>query len=293
MKMNMWFLFALAFALITSITTIVAKKIMQDTGEYLYILLTTVFTLPFLFLIVIYFYEIPQFDKTFLLVLAASTSLDVLAAIFAYRAIKITEVSLIAPMAAFNPVFTTGVSFIALGEKIGVRGIIGILTVCVGAYVLQISKRQKGWLSPIRTLLVNKGVQLSLIAYFIWAITPIFQKTAILHTTPQVPPFASLVGTVGLGIAFVPIVAKLSKRPVFFAKRYLKLFILLGVLGATATASAFIAFSQAQLGFVTSIFKLSIVFTVIFGWLFLKEKNIRDKILGSTIMLAGVILLAT
>lgn len=289
----MWFLFALTFAVITSITTIVAKKIMQDTGEYLYIWLTTLFTLPFLFFIVVYFYQIPNFDRTFLLALVASVSLDVFAAIFAYKAIKITEVSLIAPMAAFNPVFTTGISFIILGENIAVKGIMGILIVCIGAYVLQISKRQKGWFSPIRTLLANKGVQLSLIAYFIWAITPIFQKTAILHTTPQVPPFASLVGTVGLGIVFTPIVAKFSNKPIFFVKHYLKLFILLGVLSAVAAASAFIAFSQTQLGFATSVFKLSIVFTVIFGWLFFKEKNLKDKILGSTIMLTGVILLAT
>lgn len=288
----MWFPLALTFALITSVSAIIAKKVMQETGEYLYLWLTTLFTLPFLVFLIIYFYQIPQVDKTFFLAISASLTLDVFAAIFAYRAIKISEISLIAPIAAFNPVFTAVVSSITLGEIIGVKGVAGILLICIGAYLLQISKRERGWLAPFKSLLLNKGVRLSLVAYFLWAITPVFQKTAILHTTPQVPPFVSLAGTIGMAVIFAPIVAKFSKKPVFFTKRYLKLFIILGILGAVGSAAAFIAFAQAQLGLVTAVFKLSMIFTVLLGWLFFKEKNIQDRLLGSSVMLAGVALLA-
>lgn len=289
----MWFPLALTFALITSVAVIIAKRVMRETGEYLYLWLTTLFTLPFLFFIVIYFYQIPQVDKTFFLAISASLTLDVFAAIFAYRAIKISEISLIAPIAAFNPVFTAIVSSITLGEIIGIKSVAGISLICIGAYLLQISKRERGWLAPFKSLLTNKGVQLSLVAYFLWAITPVFQKTAILHTTPQVPPFVSLAGIVGMAVIFAPIAAKFSTKPVFFVKRYLKLFVILGILGSVGSAAAFIAFSQAQLGLVTAVFKLSIIFTVILGWIFFKERNIKDRLLGSSVMLTGVVLLAS
>lgn len=289
----MWFFFALTFAATSSLGVILAKRIMRGMDEYLYLWLGGIFTIPFLFLIIIYFYQIPRIDNVFLFVISVSILLDVLAAIFAYRAIRISEVSLVAPISAFNPVFTAIISLIVLGEAVNLRGWAGILLVCVGAYILQLSKKQKGLFYPIKTLLTHKGVVLSLIAYFIWAITPIFQKTAILHTSPQVPPFASFAGMLGTNIIFGLIAAKFSKIQFSVIKNFLPLLLFVGVLGGVGQASAFIAFSLTNLGFATSIFKLSMIFTVILGSLFFRERDIKDRLLGSIVMLIGVIFLAT
>ena len=157
----------------------------------------------------------------------------------------------------------------------------------------KLSKSKKGIFGPIKALAKHRGVQLSLLAYLLWAISPTFEKTAIFHTVPQVPPFAPLVGMIGAIVIYTPLVAKLSKKPVVILKRYLKLFVLSGFIGGIGMAAAFIAFSLANLGFVTAVFKLSMIFTVILGWLFFKEKDIKDRLLGSAVMLAGVILLVT
>lgn len=53
------------------------------------------------------------------------------------------------------------------------------------------------------------------------------------------------------------------------------------------------AFSLTKLGYATAIFTLSMPFTVILGWLFFKEKDIKARFLGSVVMLIGVILLVT
>lgn len=297
----MWFIFALTFALTNTFSVIIAKRVMKEASEYLYLWLVGFFTIPFLLLIVIFFFQIPQVDKTFILAVLASIILDVFAAIFAYRAIKISEISLVAPISAFNPVFTSFIALIFLREVINLRSWIGIILICVGAYILQLSKKEKGlfysktnFVYPIKTLLTHKGVMLSLVAYFIWAITPIFQKTAILHTTPTVPPFVSLTGMAGTNIIFGLMVMKSYPTNIFkITKKFLPLLILVGVLGGVGQAAAFMAFSQGSLGFVTAIFKLSMIFTVIFGWFFFKEKNIQDRLLGSLVMLGGVIFLAT
>lgn len=289
----MWFFFALTFALASSFGVIIAKKVMKETGEYLYLAVASLFTIPFLFLVIYYFYEVPRIDAVFIRSVLISSTIGIFAAIFAYRAIKISEISLISTISAFNPVFTTLISFVVLGEIVSTKRGIGIIIICLGAYLLELSKANGDFLKPVKALLTNKGVQLSLVAYFLWAVTPIFEKTAILHTFPQTPPFVALVGIITTGTVFLILSLKNSK--VYFKKvrKFIPLFFLSGVLGGVGLTSAMLAFSLTNLGLATAIFKLSMIFTVIFGWLFFKEQNIKDRLLGSAVMLGGVLLLVT
>lgn len=295
----MWFFFALIFAFTSSISSfLIAKRVMKEMDEYLYLALSGIFTVPFLFLIVVYFYQIPQIDITFILAILASVTIGIFAAIFAYRAIRISEISLVSPISAFNPVFTALIAFIILREAITLEGSFGILLICAGAYLLELSKANGDFFKPIKSLLTNKGVQLSFVAYFIWAVTPIFEKTAIFHTTPQVPPFVSLVGLSFSTLIFMIINVyrsrkSLSKNNINKVKKFIPIFIAVGILGALGHASAMVAFSLGNLGLVTSMFKLSMIFAVVWGWLFFKEQNIKNRIVGSLVMLVGVILLAT
>lgn len=287
----MWFPFALVFALTTSISVIIAKRIMREVDEYLYLAFASFFTVPFLLLSVIYFYEIPSVDLIFIRSMLASSAIGVVAAIFAYRAIKISEISLVSPISAFNPVFTTLISFAVLGEIVSARQGFGIIIICLGAYLLEVSKASGDFLRPIKALLISKGVQLSFIAYSLWAVTPIFEKIAILHTFPQTPPFMALVGIIVTGTVFFALSLRYSRGYFERVKKFVPLFLISGVLGGIGLTSAMLAFSLTNLGFATAIFKLSIIFTVIFGWLFFRERSIRDRLLGSAVMLVGVFLL--
>ena len=291
--MNMWFLYALLFAAITAITIFLAKKIMQETGEYLYLFISNLFALPFLFILILTFYQIPKVDNTFWINTLIAMLLGVIGGILAYKAIRIEDISLVSPIAAFNPVFTALIALIFLNETIIPRGWLGIALICAGAYLLEISKSKEGIFKPLSALFTNRGVQLSFIAYFLWAITPIFQKTAIFHTYPQVPPYTSFIGMIGSVVLLSAICKNSLSKAVKFTKKYLALFLLLGILGGIGQAAAMLAFASANLGFATAVFKLSIIFIVIVGWIFLKEKNIKDRLIGSSVMLGGVLLLVT
>lgn len=287
----MWFPYALFFALITSLTSyLIAKRVMRELDEYMYLAVGNLFAIPFLFIIVIFFYQIPSIDIIFLKSIGISIVLGSIAAILAFRAIRISEVSLVSPISAFNPIFTAIISFFVLGEKFGFKGFLGILLICGGTYFLGISKDSENFLKPVINLIKHKGVQLSFIAFFLWAITPIFEKTAILHTTPQVPPFISLIGLSFSALIYVLIATVRSRNQISKVKKYIPLFLLGGFLGSLGQASAMIAFSTGNLGFVTAVFKLSMIFTIIIGWIFFKE-NIKARLLGGIIMLAGVFLL--
>lgn len=289
----MWFIYALTFALLSSLGTIIAKKILRKADVYSGLWLHNLFTIPFLFVIILIFFRIPRVDQSFSFSVACSIGLDVIAALLAYKALKMSEISLVNPISSFNPVFTTLISYFALGEKIPLQGIAGILLIVIGAYLLQITKIKQGFFAPFKALLTHKGVRYSLIAYFIWAITPIFQKNAILHTTPQVPPFVSLAGLLGVTLVYTPLVKKHSRNILSITKSFLGLFILGGLMASLGQTFAYLAFSLTNLGIATAVFKLSMIFTVVFGWIFFKEHNIKERLLGSFVMLLGISLLVT
>lgn len=290
--LTMWFFYALSFALITSISLPIAKKVMQEMDEYLYLWVTGLVTIPSLFFIVIYFYQIPRIDNIFILATLATIGLDGVAGVLAYRAIKITDLSLVGPISAFNPVFTALISFFILGEVINFRGVSGIILVCFGAYLLQVSKT-KNLLDPLIKLLGSKGVQFSFLAYLIWATTPILQKTAIFHTHPQVPPFASLAGFLGTSLIFGGLSLKFSKQYFGKIKKFIPVILTVGIISALAQAAAFIAFSSTNLGLATAVFKTSILFSVLWGWLFFNESGIKSRLMGSVVMLLGIMMLTS
>ena len=70
-----------------------------------------------------------------------------------------------------------------------------------------------------------------------------------------------------------------------------KLFAINGVGVAFSQAAAYAAMALVFVGYATSIFRLSSLFTILLGWFFLKEKNIKEKLLGALVMVLGAILL--
>jgi len=289
----MWFVYALVFAVTSSFSVLVAKKIMRNVDQYTCLLFSSIFTFPFLLTLSLLFYKVPKIDGPFWFSVVVGTAISVSASILAYKAIRESEISLVNPISAFNPVFTAIISFFTLGERIDLRDMGGILLVVTGAYFLQLSKSKRNVLAPFKALLTHNGVRLSFVAYFLWAITPTFEKTAIFHTFPQNPPFAALAGQVMAIAIFAPLVLRLSKKPLEGVRASWKMFLVIGLLGGVGVTSAFIAYSLSPLGVVTAVFKLSMIIVPILGWLFFKEKDIKERILGSLIMLLGVILLVT
>lgn len=287
----MWFFYALAFAVISSFSVIVAKKVMQSVDHLTYLLIVSILTVPLLLLASFVSFGIPVVDKTFWLVIIADAAISTAGGILAYKAIRESEVSLVNPISAFNPVFTAAIAFFVLGEAVGVKGFLGIVAVVAGAYTLQISKSKEGFFEPIKAMVTHKGVQLSFAAYFLWAITPSLEKTAIFHTFPQNPSFAAFAGKVLSILIYIPIVLAKERTPFKIVVANWKLILLDGLLGGLGITAAFAAYSLSPLGFATAIFKLSVILVPVLGWKFFKERNIKERILGSLIMLLGVVLL--
>lgn len=288
----MWVFYALFFAIWTALQTFLTKNLTKKINPIPLLYLFFLFNIPIAFFLLFFLGGVPEVTLNFYLYIGIAGFLDTLAFVFSFVAISRSSISLIAPISSFGPVFTTLIAIFTLNEVPNPIKVVGILLIVIGAYLLNALDIKQGIFTPFKTLFSNKGVWLFLAANFIWGITPIFQKKAILETSPQVPLFASLMGMCFVLLFLTPFAFKKAIRSVKEIKANLKWFVVNGVGNAFAQAAAFTAFALVFVGYATSIFKLSTLFIIILGGVFLKEERIKERLLGACVMLLGAILLA-
>lgn len=286
-----WFWLSLYFAFWTSIGTSIFKRLTTTMDFFFLMLIDFILLLPVMSVIILLSGGFPNVSLKFYELILISSIIDILAAISALYAIKISPISLISPISSFNPVFTTIIAALIIREILSPVKLLGILIVVVGAYLLNAFDIKGGFLMPFKKLLTNRGILLFLLANLLWAVTPVFQKQAIFETNPRMPIFPSFFEAAIITLIFLPIVFIKTKNKTLQLKNNWKFFIPLTIFGPLAQWAAFTAFSVAPLGLVTSIFKLSVLFTILWGFLFFKEERIWERLLGAGVMISGTFLL--
>lgn len=287
----MWFFYALFFAFVTSFGLPLVKRVSQTISPLVILFLTNLFTIPFLILYLYVNGGIPQASGAFYTFIIFAGILDLAASLATYFALKISAVSLVSPIGSFNPVFTMLFAAFILRQIPSLIQMLGILTVVVGTYVLHISDIKHGLLKPLEKTFSDKGVQLFFLANFLWGLTPILQRQAVLATQPNSPAFAALIEFIFNTLVILPFVLGKNNNLSGTLRTYGKWFVIIGIFTAGSFIASFTAVLQANLGAVTAVFKLSTLFTILWGALFFKEERIREKLLGASIMILGTILL--
>lgn len=287
----MWFFYALVFAVATAIFLSLIKHLTKTFHPLTLIVINHFFALPCIAILILYLGGVPSVTPKFYFLMINSAVLDAVAFAALFYALSITSVSLLSPFASFNPIVTLIIASITLHEIPSFMKLLGVVTIVVGSYLLNIKDIQHGLLQPFKKLFVNKGVQLFLLANVLWGITPTFQKPAIFETQPQMALYPSFIGGVFVTLLLLPFVIKKLPSHVPLIKNNLTLFIFFGIMSAISQYAAFTAFSLAPVGYVTAIFKTSILFSILLGWLFFKEERISERLLGASVMIIGMLLL--
>jgi len=135
---------------------------------------------------------------------------------------------------------------------------------------------------------------LILLAGLLWAVTPLLEKTATRsgHTSPESPRFAAFVATALLAILLTPAVVARGRPAIGKLFLHHREWLLAALIAGSAPILGYTAFSLGFVGYVTTLFKLSTVMTVVWGVLFLKELHMAQRLPGSLVMVVGAILIA-
>ncbi|MBL4716319.1 MAG: hypothetical protein COC01_00710 [Bacteroidetes bacterium] len=286
-----WILLSVLTALFVSCKDVISKKTLQDVHYLVVALGLRLFALPFLFCL-LFFIEIPQIGENFVLVLISAGIMNIFSTILYMRALNASDLSLTIPMISFSPLLLLITSPIILGEFPSNTGVVGVLLIVTGSYVLNIKEKSKGYMQPLIGLLKQRGPRLMLIVALIWSVSSNFDKLGIQNSSPMFWTIAVITfSTLGL----IPIVmvraGKHLKQDLSASTGNIKWLVLLGLISSLTLVCQMNAIDMALVTYVISIKRSSAVFSVIFGGLIFKEKHLKDRIIGAIIMTIGVIVI--
>lgn len=279
-----WVIYALLTALSLSTVDALCKRALRRNDEYTIALVREAYALPFLAL-VLPFIEIPALDRTFWITLAILLPLEVTALLLYVRAIRVSPLSLTIPFTATTPLFILFIAFLILGEWPDLSGLIGVMLIVTGAYVLNIDKRRESLLAPLRAIGRERGSLYMLGVAFIYAITSTLGKVAIMHSSPI---FFGLFYPFTLTIS-LSVVVGVRKRTLREVVRYPFAFLTIGLFTAMMIIFHFLALSLTNVAYMISVKRTSLIFSLLYGKLLFNEEALKERLAGSLLMLAGVV----
>lgn len=283
----LWFFLSLAAAIFVATSDALSKSALKGCDEEVVAWARWGLAVPFL-LVLLPFIEIPDLDREFWLITAALVPLEIAAMIIYMKAIKISPLSLTIPFLALTPVFLIATSFFFLGELPDLSGVAGIFLIAAGAYLLNLDSYKGGIWGPFRSIVKEKGSLLMVVVALIYSITSVLGKAALLHSSTF---FFALIYPVLVAVFLFPFaIARYRQNREAINGRPI-LFIMIGFTNAVMIACHFWAISLVEVVYMISIKRTSMVFAVIYGWLFFREVNIRERLLGSGVMAAGAALI--
>lgn len=277
-----------AFSLATS--DALTKKALADSNEYIVAWFRLLFSVPLLVILLI-FIPVPELDAGFYRAFVLSLPLEILAMVLYIKALRISPLSLTLPFLSLTPVFLIFVSYFILGEKISLKGGIGIMFLAAGSFTLNLHEMRNGILGPFRAIARERGSVLMILVAFIYGITSSLGKMAIEHSSPL---FFGATYFIVLTIIFSPIALVMGRDIKNFVKekRYKGLFFP-GLFYSVMIAAHMTAISLTKVAYMISLKRTSLIVGVIYGYFFFKEKNIRERLTGALFMFTGFVMIVT
>ncbi len=282
-----WFLLSLATAMAVASCDACLKKWFSHLTPIEMTLLPLIYSLPLIGLSILWV-DIPKLTPAFYILFAVSMPLTLIPMVLYMKAIKISPMSLTVPYLAFTPVFIIGTGYLLLGEQVDKWGIVGITTVCIGGYVLNIDPEDKSLFAPLLAVFKETGSWLMLIVSFIFSLSAVVGKMAILHSSPLFFQTTFFI-TLTLTMVFILSLFRKIRIQSFLETPYKSS--LAGLLMAVHILCHGFAISMTKAAYMMSIKRLSIVFGVIYGGLVFHEENIRTRLAGAGMMLIGAAVL--
>jgi len=277
-----WALLALLGAFCNAAYFAGVKKFLHNVNQYV-LISGVLLSSSIMLLLISLFRGIPILGEGFYTAVLCTASLNFLAILLYLKALQKIDLSLAMPMLSFTPVFLVLTSFLLLNEVPTLGGLIGIILIVAGAYILNLNKN--GFLSPFKELFKNRYMGYMLLVAFIYSLSSNFDKMVV---TSSDAFFGSGVIYMITGIAFFIIALVKTNNTLREYWRSGNKLILLGAITVGEAAAVNTALSLQIVPYVISLKRVSILFSVFFGGMLFHEKKMLQRSIGALIMVSGV-----
>ncbi|MCK4463056.1 MAG: DMT family transporter [Candidatus Omnitrophica bacterium] len=286
----MWFTLSLFCAFFTATTAALTKILIKDNDEFLIGWLRYLICLP-LFAILFVIAPKPRLDFAFWKNVFILLPLELGAFLLFLKSIKISPLSLTFPFLGLTPVFSILAAYLFLGERVNHQGVAGIMLIAIGAYLLNADLIKKGVLEPIKKVYTEKGSMLMIMVAFIYSITSILGKKGVLLSSPTLFPLVYYPIFLVVYTIFIFFWLKRNNLNLKLNKFYFLILILSSLSFVLGIMFHFKAISMIEVPYMISVKRMSLLFSVLYGAIIFKEKNIRYRLIGASVMVAGVLVL--
>lgn len=280
----MWLFFALGSAFFAGITAVLAKIGIENVNSTLATALRTVVVLAFSWLMVFVVGSqggIAQISGTTLLFLVLSGLSTGASWLCYFKALQLGDVNKVAPIDKSSTVLTILLAFIFLGEPVSIPQALGVVGIGVGT-LLMIAKKEvedgkphsKAWL-----------VYAFLSAVFA-SLTSIFGKIGVENVESNLGTAIRTIVVLVMAWVMVFVTGEQKGIRSIGKKSWVFLF-LSGITTGLSWLCYYRALQDGPASVVVPIDKLSILVTILFSGLVLKETLSRKAALGLVLILAG------
>ena len=284
----MWLIYAFGSAFFAGITSILAKVGIKEVDSHVATAIRTIIVLIFSWIMVFVIGSqstIVNIDgKTFLFLMLSGLSTGGSWLCY-FKALQLGDVNKVVPIDKSSTILTMVLAFIFLNEKITINMIIGMIGIAVGTY-LMIQKKQ-----GVEKIVKGKAWLIyALLSALFASLTSILGKFGVENIESNLGTAIRTI--VVLIMAWILVFATKKQRDI---RKIDKMSLIFIVLSGIATGASWLCYYRAlQEGLasvVVPIDKLSILVTILFAYIFLKEKLSKKSILGLILIVTGTLLL--
>ncbi|MGA1871322.1 MAG: EamA family transporter [bacterium] len=282
-----WFSLSLLTALLVSTEDAWVKRSFSHLSSYEMSAYPLVYSLP-LFICAVFFISVPSLDPVFFWYFLIALPLNGVAYLLYIKALKVSPLSLTIPYLAFTPAFTIFTGYIFLDETPTWWSGLGILIVCVGGYILNVNFEKWTFFTPLKAIGKETGSWIMLIVSFLFSFAAVIGKVMIVHSSPLFFAVSFFTGFNVVFLLFLFISGKIL--PGTFINAPIKGTIA-GTLFFFHIFTHVLAISLTKAVYMISIKRLSVLFSIIYGGVIFKEKNLFMRFCGALLMFIGAALI--
>lgn len=287
-----WILAATLAAILFTAVAVVSKELMDHIDSVaftaLYSLTAFLFYTPFF----IYYLISTEISFTPVLVMMIATSgIGNVFGMLSYNfGLGHTSLSTAMSLNRAQPVFVAVIGFLALGESMNLLKLSGILIVTFASYIILLEDRSKP-LGPLKELAHDRGARLALLSAVFFSFTSVIDRFVTSNLQPEIYTYLIL------GLMTFSLNSYIYRRDEGYLGEIrgeilgnTREYVAAGLMTAVAYLLIYIAFSQAEASKVVPVLQLQVPLTVIAGREVFRETHVLQKLLGSLLMVLGILL---
>jgi drug/metabolite transporter (DMT)-like permease len=207
-------------------------------------------------------------------------------------ALKSADLSVLGPINAYKSVVSLVLGIFLIGELPTGMGLAGVLLILAGSYFVVDGAAGQPRGNAFVQFFRERGIQLRFAALGFSATEAVFLKRGILLSSPLTTfVLWSVLGLPLAGAAIVLLLREKVNDEVLILRNNSRTYLSLAVTTGLMQLSTVLTFGKLQVGYSLALFQMSTLISVFLGYHYFQESQIRKRLAGSLVMVAGAVLI--